>query len=231
MIEKIDCLDSQFVPFCLSLSLNFIFLLRRPHSGLTDRDVSGNRQSASRRLGQRQGTLVLTAPVHVSVRLGLVKRAPENHRGPVCRRRRERVLVRGAGGGRRRGRAGRGGGALGRRGALLRGGQRGSEGLQAGGRLQRNVLHGSHVLHVQLFRVRRFVLLAVEEAHLLETRLQVVLDAADDLQKGRPHFGVVLPAHAHQFKPESAQEHTKRSSATWSLRNIKISCCPVKMND
>ncbi len=38
MIEKIDCLDSQFVPFCLSSSLKFVFLLRRPHSGLTDRE-------------------------------------------------------------------------------------------------------------------------------------------------------------------------------------------------
>lgn len=129
MIEKIDCLDSQFISFFSFLvSLFLYFFLRRPHSGLTDRDTSmfsetgSGRWSASRRLGQRQGTLVLTPPVHVSVRLGLVKRAPEKHGGPVCRRRGERVLVRGAGGGRRWRRAGRSGGALGRRGALLRGG-------------------------------------------------------------------------------------------------------------
>lgn len=157
------------------------------------------RWSASRRLGQGQGTLVLTASVHVSVRLSLIKRAPENHRGSVHH---GRVFVCGAGGRMRRRRAGR---ALGSGGTLLRRGQGGGEGLEAGGRLQRNILHGSHVLQVQLFCVGGFVLLAVKEAGLFEGRIQIVLDAADDLQEGRPHFGVVLPAHAHQLKPEKIQ--------------------------
>lgn len=61
-----------------------------------------------------------------------------------------------------------------------------------------------HVLkvHVELLALRRFVLLAVEEGDLLESRMQVLLDHLDDLVEGGPHLRVVLPTHLHEAVPE-----------------------------
>lgn len=77
-----------------------------------------------------------------------------------------------------------------------------------GTRLQGNVLHGAQVLQVQLFRVWWLVFFAVEEAHLPEIGIQIVLDAADDLQERGTHLWVILPAQAHQLKPKERDTHT-----------------------
>lgn len=72
---------------------------------------------------------------------------------------------------------------------------------RGGGGVQGDTLHVLR-LQVQLLWLGWLVLLAIVEGDLPKARLHLVLDAADDLQEGRPHLGVVLPAHAHQLKPE-----------------------------
>lgn len=57
-----------------------------------------------------------------------------------------------------------------------------------------------HVFHVQvkILALWRFVLLTVEEGHLLKGGMQVLTQHLDNLLEGGAHLGVVLPAHLHQ---------------------------------
>lgn len=69
--------------------------------------------------------------------------------------------------------------------------------LGVGRWVQRDALHILHV-QVEVFALGRLVLLAVEEGHLLEGRMQVLAQHFDYLLEGGPHLGVVLPTHLHQ---------------------------------
>lgn len=69
--------------------------------------------------------------------------------------------------------------------------------LRVGRGVQRDALHVLHV-QVEVLGLWRFVLLAVEEGHLLESGMQVLAQHFDDLLEGGTHLRIVLPAHLHQ---------------------------------
>lgn len=75
---------------------------------------------------------------------------------------------------------------------------------------------------MELRRIGGLVIGAVEETDIPETRVQLILYAADDLNKGWTHLRIVLPTHSHQLKPANTHKHTQIGQVSIQQQHVLL---------